>query len=363
MTETYRRLWPADGHIDTAQFAVIGRSGGAQVLLPLDRPSATAEALVRHHAGMRPTERVVRKIASATARIGLLKPMLRRRISVPRSGPAGQPSLHGELEAILGRAPLALSVAFGPPRPNRKPVVRAIDSEGQTVGFAKIGWDTMTRSLVESEAEVLGGPMARRLATVAAPKLIALTNWAGFRMAVYAPLVAVPGRPRPDSEAFREVAAAWPTSREQLGTSDLTRKLADWPDDSEADLGRQVLASAIERFGDIEMQFGGWHGDWTPWNSAASSDGRIIVWDWERAGPGHPLWFDFVHYYCQPRFLSSRYSIAGLITEISATPLRNQLSDREITALVIWYLLTISRRHAGHPRLSHLRQTLDLLTK
>jgi len=53
----------------------------------------------------------------------------------------------------------------------------------------------------------------------------------------------------------------------------------------------QLIADA----GDVELTFGAWHGDWTPWNMATTSS-SLLVWDWERFTTGVPIGFDAIHF-------------------------------------------------------------------
>lgn len=359
LNEPYRRLWPETDADEWAIFAVTG--GRAPNLLPVGHRRALAEALVRHHAAMDTKERLVRNAAWAAARLGLLTPVLRKRISVPRSYGDG-PSLHEELEHLLGVAPLELAVAFGPPRPNQKPVVRAIDRRGRTVAFAKVGWNDLTARLVEQEASTLSRPAMRSLRHVMVPEVIAVEEWAGFRLAVYAPLLGRPGRSAPTWQAFHEVARLWPTTRQPLADAPVTAWLRVWPVSEEAEKAAEVLSEALDRWGDVEVEVGGWHGDWTPWNTARHSHDRWIVWDWERSEGGVPTLFDLIHYRFQPRAVRSEYPAEELIEDLSTqTPLGRDLSPTALSAVVAWYLLAISRRHAGHAGLSQLGQVRRLL--
>ncbi|HJR91814.1 MAG TPA: hypothetical protein VJ938_05200 [Acidimicrobiia bacterium] len=334
----------------------MGKPDASQVLVPLDRRAATAGALIRHHAGMGAGERITRRLVSGAARVGLLKPLLRRRVSVD-AGTSGQPSLHAEIARLLGQSPLWLSVSFGPPRPNQKPVVRALDARGRTVGVAKIGWDTLTTALVEAEAAAVQMPALRRLTHVTVPELIALDEWRGHRLAVYKAEMGRPGRTNPSWEAFSEVATAWPTARLQVENSPLTRSLADT-----GALAFEVLEVALARWGGIELQFGGWHGDWTPWNTARRSGGGVVVWDWERAGPGVPLGFDMIHYRFQARATRGGYPVADLLADVRTwDPLARLLTSEEAEATAVWYLMAISHRHAGHRHLTYLEELARVL--
>ena len=90
---------------------------------------------------------------------------------------------------MLGRADLSLAVRVGATRPNGKPVVQAMDREGRAVAFVKIGWNDLTRPLVEREGEILevfrdaGAP-----ASFTTPTLVRRERWQGFELLVVEPI-------------------------------------------------------------------------------------------------------------------------------------------------------------------------------
>jgi hypothetical protein len=62
-----------------------------------------------------------------------------------------------------------------------------------------------------------------------------------------------------------------------------------------------VLTGAVDwierHFGGVEMAFGAWHGDFTPWNMARLGDATYL-WDWERAAAA-PAGLDLLHFLFQ----------------------------------------------------------------
>jgi hypothetical protein len=71
---------------------------------------------------------------------------------------------------------------------------------------------------------------------------------------------------------------------------------------AEESADRELLLTALDaigrRYGSLNLQFGSWHGDWTPWNMANTRDG-LLVWDWERFRVGVPVGFDAMHHWLQ----------------------------------------------------------------
>ena len=80
-----------------------------------------------------------------------------------RMGPVGDtdgPSILEYLENVLGH-PVEVGVALGPElRPNVKPVLQVLDARGRLVAFAKIGWNDLTKGLIDNEAGSLETPHA-----------------------------------------------------------------------------------------------------------------------------------------------------------------------------------------------------------
>ncbi len=62
---------------------------------------------------------------------------------------------------------------------------------------------------------------------------------------------------------------------------------------------RERLARAMDhvagRAGPTALQWGAWHGDWTPWNMLADGP-RVLLWDWERFEQDAPAGMDLFHF-------------------------------------------------------------------
>ncbi|TBL23877.1 hypothetical protein EYA84_31955, partial [Verrucosispora sp. SN26_14.1] len=55
-----------------------------------------------------------------------------------------------------------------------------------------------------------------------------------------------------------------------------------------------AVAALAHLYGDVDVEFGHWHGDWVPWN-LGRHDGDLVAWDWEHSGPEVPVGFDLAH--------------------------------------------------------------------
>ena len=84
---------------------------------------------------------------------------LSRERFVVRTGPAVDPAMDlvgSVLPRVLGVPRVEVAVSIGRQlRPNLKPVLQIMAPEGDVLAYAKLGWNPLTRSLVENEAAVL----------------------------------------------------------------------------------------------------------------------------------------------------------------------------------------------------------------
>jgi hypothetical protein len=112
--------------------------------------------------------------------------------------------------------------------------------------------------------------------------------------------------------------------------------------------GRALAAAArdlVTGAGGTVLEYGAWHGDWSPWNMASVAD-RLLVWDWERFGTGVPVGFDPLHHELQaaivrdgvPPDAAVRRSLAG-----APELLRRPPAEARLTALL--YLTDLATRY------------------
>jgi hypothetical protein len=263
-----------------------------------------AGAAVRHYSGQRsPAARLATKFFSVCLDNGLGGAMFRRRLTM--HVPAGADTVETYLANLLHRD-IRISMYLGPPRANRKPVLHVLTPAGQAVAFAKIGVSPLTRQLAHTERDALTQIKKADLRGITVPEVLHYGNWQGLDVLVLSVLPAWQGRqalsePRL-TEAMVSVASAQGVQSSPLRSSEYASRL------------RERLSSAVEspdqatllwlvdelnaRAGDQVLNYGAWHGDWTPWNMASTTDG-ILVWDWERFTSGVPLGFDALHHRLQ----------------------------------------------------------------
>jgi hypothetical protein len=304
-------LWPApyactlergragDGAI--AEFLVLPSAARPRLLVPADRRQGVS--VVRHYGeGRRRSSRVVAGLLAGGLRLGLGRLVFRDRLVVRAPGGAAAPSLVD----LLGRAAgeeVTVGLHLGAPRANRKPVLQIVGRDGRTLGYAKLGVDPLTDSLVRNEAEALHCLAAARPHGLQVAEVLHTGTWHGHELLVQAALPVWTKRGRLDDDrlapAIAEVAAIGREDDVQAAASrfckELDERVAELPAGPAAESLRRLLDDLAPVLEGSRLAFGAAHGDWTPWNMACLGD-RLLVWDWERFRIGVPVGFDLLHH-------------------------------------------------------------------
>jgi hypothetical protein len=216
-----------------------------------------------------------------------------------------------------------------------------MQADGRTIAFAKIGWNDLTRRLIETEAQALQSPAIRGLRCIETPTLMFLGQWQGHSVSVYTSIVGRPGRIRPSTDSFLEVARSSPQSCEPFGDGAFSAFLSNEARSVQGanhELANAVVSRLITLFGDNTIELGAWHGDWAPWNNAQFDSNRVVVWDWERYGVGFPIGFDEIHYRFQPLAFATNSLLGDLLSQAT-------VDLRKAQFLGYLYAATISLRH------------------
>jgi hypothetical protein len=268
---------------------------------------------------------------------------------------SGDDTLAAHLGDAVGQ-PVRVSVRFGPPRANRKPVLQLLDRRGHAVGFAKLGVNDLTKALVTAETAALRQIAGRDLGVVRAPGVLHAGAWNGMELLVIEalPVWAARGSKAGNAaaaiEAMRAVAGT-PTPLPLADSpylSGLADRVAALPDAPAA----AVLADAVAHAhtGSASLPFGAWHGDWNGGNMAVRADG-VLLWDWERYAVGVPLGFDLLHYE-----LHEEVTVRGTDPAPASAALAQRCADllapfgvdaAQARAIMALYLIEIASRYIG----------------
>jgi hypothetical protein len=394
-TDAVARLWP-DAEAGGRELLFVPGAARPRLLVPAGMPAAAAGALRRYSHDLGVRRRLLRGLTATAVRAGLADRLLRDRLRVGGDGE----SIEDRLGELLGQR-VVVSVGLGSERANRKPVLHALSPRGESLAFVKVGDTAMARTLIDREAAALDRLAGRSLRGLRVPRVLHHGDWRGLGLLVLSPLrtgalslrrgtpVAAMAELTGDTRRVALAESAFwarfaTVSAAQAGTNAGSRAAASVPGTvsdarpagSRADANTtdtlaladpeqqkrfaDVVARVGAAYGEDEIEFGAWHGDWTPWNMAWHG-GRVHLWDWERYDPDVPAGLDLLHYRLQT---SGGYDAWPDRTVLE--PLHRPGRTAAIT--VELYLLELARRYLlaaqgplGEPLRVPAARLLDLL--
>jgi hypothetical protein len=298
-----------------AEYIVVPDARRPRLLVPAGDRRVAAAAVARYAEVTSSTTALKRKAAIAALRTGADRMLMRDRINVTVPKQRMSDSIDAYVAKVLG-GDLSVSVHIGPAHANRKPVLQLLAPNGDTVAFGKLSIGPLTRDLVLAETDALGQLGRATLPSLSVPRVLHAGQWHGREILIQSALPIWDARTKLSSRrlatAMREVAACagthtavlaadpyWKDSRARLDA--LAARRDDQPrwDGSDPAAEARSLGNAADRLiahaGGTKLEFGSWHGDWTPWNMATTTT-SLLVWDWERFATGVPVGFDAVHF-------------------------------------------------------------------
>jgi hypothetical protein len=266
-------------------FIPVPSRGGMRVLIPATPRKVAAQALSLYST-QRASAHLARTAMRAGLRAGVGQLLLRDRVLLPTAG------LEQCLREVTGDERALVAIAPGTAGPRRKPTFQVMSAAGEVLAYAKQGCNRVTNALVRNEADTLRLLAGRTFNTAIVPRLLGLTSIGGSPIVILK--AADCGRspaPRLDGrhlEFLTELAhvecgrSAAPLP-ERLRMAEDAMRRADFP----------WYASLMNRARDfVRPRLAGTptfftHGDFAPWN-IRESNGRLLIYDWEDAGPGLP---------------------------------------------------------------------------
>jgi hypothetical protein len=317
---------PAAGRV-LERYAVVPSARRPRLLLPFDRRAAWAVA-VDAPATRSPRSALERRLAGAAARSGFV-PFRDRLVVVAGDDADPESTLVSRLAVAVG-TPVVLGVNVRPPGPYRKPVLAVAGPGGRVLAYAKVGWNRPTAANVEAEVRVLRA--AGSASAFSAPQVLGELRWRDRPVVMTRPLPSGLRRydaraGAPPIEVTRDVATLFATGEDlyrhgPVGSRLRARAAAVAEGEVDPVISRRLDAvasvlAALDARGDVRLPFGGWHGDWSPWNLARGPD-RLWVWDWEYARPDAPLGLDIAHFHFQVAFIGERRGLAASLDRAHA---------------------------------------------
>ncbi len=326
------------------------------MLVTAGHRSAAAGSLVRPSAGDTFRSSAPRQLLSAVLASGLGPVAMPYGLTL-RKGPDAPDSIADYLAGVLGH-PVLLSLTVGSARANRKPILNVHSPSGAEIGFAKVGLNALTNQLVDRESEVLGQLANATAGAFTLPHAIHAGSWQGNSVLLMSALR--PGKPRRGGiphEAAAAIIKSSPVSHVAIAGSpwlaQLEAQLAPLRKQSGNELP-YLVDRYRQDFGDVEIPFGAWHGDFGPWNLAHTA-AVPMIWDWERYAHPVPAGADVVHYtahqklrlrgdYIAAREILEGASYSAVVKTLSDSSLLEDPDPQQIRAIVVGYLLTIATR-------------------
>ncbi|GAA1507904.1 hypothetical protein GCM10009827_022630 [Dactylosporangium maewongense] len=298
--EVLALLYPGQGS-GVVEYLVVPNARKPRLLVPADDRRLAAAAVRRYAEPQSRMAKLKRDAVVAALRTGASSVLLRDRLRIT----PGADTIDTYLRRALG-TDVRLSVHIGPARANRKPVLQLLTESGATMAFAKLGTSALTRTLVKAEGNALAAVSTAGLKALRVPDAIHIGQWGEHEVLVQSALPV--WRPRVPltaprlAKAMGEVAACCGTRRGRLDDSGYWTRLRARLDAISGHAEGGALRAAAERIaraaGGVQLTYGSWHGDWSPWNMASLAD-TILVWDWERFTPGVPIGYDALHHALQ----------------------------------------------------------------
>jgi hypothetical protein len=348
----------SDSELSTAErYLVVPDARRARMLLPASRvPAAAAVAAGSALRGR--GARAQRWAAGLAIRGGVARLTFRDSFEVHVDPDARrEPTLVESLSSNLGE-PVLLAVNVRDAGPYRKPVAQVLSVDGRTLAYAKIAWNDVTERNVRAEADALEAVATAGITSVSVPRVRSRLAWRGHTVLLTHPM---PPRLRrypaslgpPEVGITRAIAGIWPGGTSPVASSAYQAALRA-RFGSASTVAPQVVSSALEAmervdaaFGDIDLAYGAWHGDWAPWNLGRAADG-VWAWDWEYARADVPLGFDLPHWFFQRSFIERKASFAeGIEAARRAAPLLMQLGLNvgQVDATLALHALEVAARY------------------
>ena len=233
---------------------------------------------------------------------------------------------------LTGEAQPIFAFSFGRQEAVRKLTVQVMRPTGEILGYIKLPLTDAATVRVQNEAKALQSLWAFPPLRPHVPRLLHAGSWFGSYMLFQSPLLGTRG-PTVISRSHHEFfEALWGAHRVRKGGLTLVDEVARrWKnnvsvlDSSWTTLGHEALSRAARQLGNGIVDCGIGHGDFAPWNTR-TSNGRLLVFDWESAGWEIPALWDVIHF--------------GLQTEASSLQRRSDPENASNTgAVYILYLL------------------------
>ncbi|MCU1354499.1 MAG: hypothetical protein JWM05_3708, partial [Acidimicrobiales bacterium] len=286
---------------------LVGTPDAPRYLVPLGWPAAATASCLAYLRLRATRTRLQRGIVGRLVGGSAAGMVVRHRYAMA----TGPDSLVGFLSELLGEGPLAVGVGIGSLDAVWKPTLQVFRPDGTPVAYVKVGWNEVTRELVQNEADALAQVAAAR-PRIVVPGLLARASWHGRPLTAVAPLppdvrrlpAGLGPSPLPVRDLDGPLAELAPLDGPWWAGIATTITAGTGIDDEVGGALRAAAELVRSRHGGFTTTVGRWHGDWVPWNLARCAGG-LAVWDWEYSEAGAPVGLDEAHAAFQLSFVGA----------------------------------------------------------
>lgn len=276
---------------------------GRGYMLPTTSQTAALQALNLYNAyGLK--ARVAKRVLATALQMRVAQPFLPRiRLGADDNTP---PGLLQHICKALGRDDLCFGVSLGTPGPQRKPVLLVMDTQGNEIGYAKIGLDERTSNLVRNEQHALKTLSEHNLKHGQFPAVVHYSEWQDRSILITEPLHLQSG----DATLtdlhlnFLLELATVDTVRVPLTQSPFWQRTQEALNRFQPIIGNhqhsvlsQVCNLLETQLGTTELPFVWRLGDFTPWNTGLdTTNNKLQAIDVEYAAAGSSPGWDMFHF-------------------------------------------------------------------
>ncbi len=232
-----------------------------------------------------------------------------------------QENLFEYIANVFRKDNLVFSLSLGTPGVHRKPVIQIMESDGKILGFMKVGWNCVTKKLVENEISILN-KLQKQTLNFKIPTVLFNEEWKGLVLGVLSP--ATNGQVYPPQELSNIYYKSLKSLSEISYQKELIINSRFWKDliqIKEVDnhfyrfLINRVIHLVEKNYNDLSIPYFFNHGDFAPWN-AKIVNGELFLFDWEYANERLPAGFDLFHFLIQTKWLLFKKSYSTIYHDI-----------------------------------------------
>jgi hypothetical protein len=329
------------------EYGVVTLKDGRGYLIPLGARKAALRALDLYNTQNRKA-RIAKRLLRTGLYLGIAQPFLQKaRWGVLPATPQEElinNSLLAYLKQVFGQQNLNFAASLGIPGPHRKPVLQALMPDGSILGYAKVGWNEQTNTLVHNEAQILRCLGEAHPRSFTLPTLLHEGQCNGRLLCVMSP-AAAKTKAAPQVLTLQHLAvqrelAALHTSWISLKASRFRANLLQYIEAIQHPYYRHILQQGIcvaeAWLGEQSLPFHLSHGDFTPWNTRSLKQ-HLFLFDWEYSAADNPPGYDLFHFAVQTGRLLRKEPPGRVSQSILSTEWQTQWFVQHLDYLGISY--------------------------